>query len=68
MMNRLAACAAAVVCSLSLCGTLSAQPAPFDMSPERPASPQALPRLPRPIPVPPDVSATPGARQEEVPA
>ncbi|WP_051679912.1 cellulose biosynthesis cyclic di-GMP-binding regulatory protein BcsB [Pseudorhizobium marinum] len=68
MMNRLATCAAAVVCSLSLCGTLSAQPAPFDMSPERPASPQALPRLPRPIPVPPDVSATPGARQEEVPA
>ncbi|MFN7101687.1 MAG: cellulose biosynthesis cyclic di-GMP-binding regulatory protein BcsB [Pseudorhizobium sp.] len=67
-MNRPAAYATALLCGLSLCDPAWAQPAPFDMSPEQPASPRAVPRLPLPRPVRPDPSTMPAAPQEELPA
>ncbi|MFN7025816.1 MAG: cellulose biosynthesis cyclic di-GMP-binding regulatory protein BcsB [Pseudorhizobium sp.] len=67
MKNRLAAYAAVLICSVSLCDPLSAQQPPFDMSPERSVAPQAVPQLPRPMPVRPDPSTSPGEPQEALP-
>ena len=58
---------------IAFCGlstTVLAQPAPFDMSPERPAGQGEVPQMPRPRPVAPrePVPQVPPQAEEEVPA
>ncbi|HEX5934584.1 MAG TPA: cellulose biosynthesis cyclic di-GMP-binding regulatory protein BcsB [Pseudorhizobium sp.] len=66
MMSRRAPHLAAIFCCLGLSSSALAQPAPFDMSPERPASQEPVPQLPRPKPVAP-ATVQPEAPREDVP-